>query len=56
MDKQKQKKVLFLCTHNSARSRIAEGLLRHFGGNSYQVYSGGTEKNRCSTAGNTGDA
>jgi len=56
MDKQKQKKVLFLCTHNSARSQMAEGLLRHFGGNSYQVYSAATEKNRCSAAGNTGDA
>jgi arsenate reductase len=44
MDKQKQKKVLFLCTHSSARSQMAEGLLQHFGGNSYQVYSAGTEK------------
>ena len=36
-------KVLFLCTHNSARSQIAEGLLRHYGGNKYEVYSAGTE-------------
>jgi arsenate reductase len=44
MRKQKQNSVLFLCTHNSARSQIAEGLLRHLGGNSYHVYSAGTEK------------
>ena len=37
------KKVLFLCTHNSARSQMAEGLLRHFGGEAYAVFSAGTE-------------
>jgi arsenate reductase len=35
-------KVLFLCTHNSARSQIAEGLLRHIYGNKYEVFSAGT--------------
>jgi arsenate reductase len=35
-------KVLFLCTHNSARSQIAEGLLRHLYGDEYEVYSAGT--------------
>ena len=35
-------KVLFLCTHNSARSQIAEGMLRHFYGNDYEVFSAGT--------------
>lgn len=34
-------KVLFLCTHNSARSQIAEGLLRHFFGERYDVFSAG---------------
>lgn len=37
------KKVLFICTHNSARSHIAEGLLNHYGGNLYEAKSAGTE-------------
>jgi arsenate reductase (thioredoxin) len=36
-------RVLFLCTHNSARSQMAEGLLRHLAGNSFEVHSAGTE-------------
>ncbi len=36
-------RVLFLCTHNSARSQMAEGLLRAFGGPSFEVFSAGTE-------------
>jgi arsenate reductase (thioredoxin) len=35
-------KVLFLCTHNSARSQIAEGLLRFLYGGEYEVFSAGT--------------
>lgn len=36
-------RVLFLCTHNSARSQIAEALLRHLGGKLVEVFSAGTE-------------
>ena len=38
-----KKKVLFLCTHNSARSQMAEGLLRAMYGGEYEVYSAGVE-------------
>src|SRR5262249_33127679 len=36
-------RVLFLCTHNSSRSQMAEGLLRTRGGAAYEVFSAGTE-------------
>lgn len=38
-----KQKVLFLCTHNSARSQIAEGLLRTLYRNRYEAYSAGIE-------------
>ena len=37
----KKVKILFLCEHNSARSQMAEGLLRHLYGEKYEVFSAG---------------
>jgi arsenate reductase len=36
-----KKNVIFLCVHNSARSQVAEALLRHYAGDRYNVYSAG---------------
>src|SRR5207342_2334705 len=39
-------RVLFVCTHNSARSQIAEALLKRYGGGDFEVQSAGTDAGR----------
>ncbi len=46
MSEVEKTKVLFLCQHNSARSQIAEGLLRHLYGERYEVFSAGQTPTR----------
>ena len=38
-----KKKILFICTHNSARSQIAEGLINALYDKDFEAYSAGTE-------------
>ncbi|MEO0202164.1 MAG: arsenate reductase ArsC [candidate division WOR-3 bacterium] len=37
-----KKRVIFICTHNSARSIMAEAILKHLYGNKFEVFSAGT--------------
>ena len=46
MEKEGRKIVIFLCTGNSARSQMAEGLMDYLRGNEFEVYSAGTEPKR----------
>ena len=43
MSEQRRKRILILCTGNSARSQMAEGLLRHYAGEAFAVESAGIE-------------
>lgn len=38
-----KKKILFLCVENSARSQMAQGILGHYGGNRFEVFSAGVK-------------
>jgi arsenate reductase len=41
-----KKKILFICTHNSARSQMAEGYMKAKYSDRFEVFSGGTEVTR----------
>ncbi len=41
-----KKRVLFLCTHNSCRSQMAEGLINHYLDGRFEAFSAGTEATR----------
>jgi arsenate reductase len=41
-----KKKILFICTHNSARSQMAEGYMKAKYGDRFEAFSAGTEATR----------
>ncbi|MEM2904685.1 MAG: arsenate reductase ArsC [Candidatus Bathyarchaeia archaeon] len=41
-----KRRVLFICVHNSARSQMAEGFLRHLYGDRFEAYSAGVAPSR----------
>jgi len=43
VEKTEKKKILFICTHNSARSQMAEALAQKLIGKKYEVHSAGVE-------------
>lgn len=44
-----KKNIMFLCTGNSCRSQMAEGLCRKYWGEEFNVYSAGTKKHGMNT-------
>jgi arsenate reductase len=41
-----RRRVIFVCTHNSARSQMAEGMLRAWADDRFEAFSAGTEATR----------
>jgi arsenate reductase len=46
MKRADRQRVIFVCTHNSARSQMAEGMLRAWGDDRFEAFSAGTEATR----------
>jgi len=45
-DERSKQRVLFLCTGNSCRSQMAEGFVREYGGDAFEVASAGVDPTR----------